>query len=112
MISKTFKKVKKAGEVIVEISWKIPYKWNKPKFENDNWTILKNKDKFQKTNYISPKWKTSVYTDKDWNYYYRDNLHKDHLEVFNKKWNHLWEADPLTGNIILWTIDKNKIFKP
>ena len=48
---------------------------------------------------------------KDKKYYYRDTLHfgKDaHLEVFDRKGNHLGEADPLTGEIKPHSADSKK----
>ena len=49
--------------------------------------------------------------EKDNKYYYRDTLHtgkKAHLEVFDRKGNHLGEADPLTGEIKPHSADSNK----
>lgn len=48
---------------------------------------------------------------KDNKYYYRDTLHygkKAHLEVFDRKGNHLGEADPLTGEIKPYSADSKK----
>ena len=48
---------------------------------------------------------------KDKKYYYRDTLHfgkKAHLEVFDRKGNHLGEADPLTGEIKPHSADSKK----
>lgn len=88
--------------------------WKKPEKEDSNWwkdkdTILSNGEKFSPTNkmYKSSK----IYKEKEtWNYYYRDPAGKDpdlnhrHLEVFNKKYEHLWTADPKT-----WKIDTNSM---
>ncbi|MDU6866598.1 hypothetical protein, partial [Veillonella sp.] len=49
--------------------------------------------------------------EKDNKYYYRDTLHtgkKAHLEVFDRKGNHLGEADPLTGEIKPHSADSQK----
>jgi hypothetical protein len=78
------------------------------KFPNDQWTILLNKNKFTRTNKIYDG--ARIYKDKKtWYYYYRDNLHKDHLEVFNKQWIHLWEANPITWIRKPNTVDPSKI---
>ena len=48
---------------------------------------------------------------KDKKYYYRDTLHfgkNAHLEVFDRKGNHLGEADPLTGEIKPHSADSKK----
>ena len=44
-------------------------------------------------------------------YYYRDTLHigkQAHLEVFDRKGNHLGEVDPLAGEIKLQSADYQK----
>ncbi len=80
------------------------------KFLTDDWTILKNKDLFQPTSKLF-QW-NKVYIKKDNGYYYyRDNLHKDHLEVFNKKWKYVWEADPVTWIVNTSKEDKTKSIK-
>ena len=76
----------------------------------DKETVLNNKE-YSKT---SMKVKgASVYKNGD-KYYYRDTLHKGeraHLEVFDKKGNHLGEANPLTGELIPNTADSKKKLK-
>ncbi len=74
----------------------------------DRETIL-HSTHFKKTK-ITPVKGAQVYT-KDNLLYHRDTLHKGkgaHLEVYNKQGIHLGEADPITGQLIQNTADKNK----
>ncbi|PXV83704.1 hypothetical protein C8E03_1451 [Lachnotalea glycerini] len=76
----------------------------------DRETVLSGSD-YNKTN-MKVKGAT-VYKNGD-KYYYRDTLHtgkRAHLEVFDKKGNHLGEADPLTGKLNPNTADKSKKLK-
>ncbi|MFD2746938.1 polymorphic toxin-type HINT domain-containing protein [Paenibacillus yanchengensis] len=64
---------------------------------------------FTKTK-ISPVKGAQVYKKGD-NYYHRDTFHKgegSHLEVYDKRGNHIGEADPFTGNLIPGTRDLDK----
>ena len=59
---------------------------------------------------ISPVKGAQVYKKGD-NYYHRDTFHKgegSHIEVYDKRGNHLGEADVLTGELIPGTRDPNK----
>lgn len=70
----------------------------------DSETVLST-PKYQPASGVSPVQGAKVYTDGKY-YYYRDNIHKEagsHLEVFDKRGNHIGTADPLTG-----TIDKTQ----
>lgn len=70
----------------------------------DSETVLST-PKYQPASGVSPVQGAKVYTDGKY-YYYRDNIHKgagSHLEVFDKRGNHIGTADPLTG-----TIDKTQ----
>ncbi len=81
----------------------------------DNETVLKTKpEDFKPTKYKAPKGGNKVYQGRDGNYYYRDTFHKgngEHLEVFDKRGNHLGEADPLTGLLKKGTADPKKHLK-
>ncbi|MDD2516225.1 MAG: hypothetical protein PHO80_04055, partial [Candidatus Gracilibacteria bacterium] len=80
------------------------------KFFKDSDTILGDFAQFLKTN--KRYGKASIYTDKETgNFLYRDTLHNNHLEIFNKKGVHLGEGDPLTGEIISGTADSSKTIK-
>ena len=73
----------------------------------DKETVL-NKDAYIKTKF---KVKGAAVYKKGDKYYYRDTLHKGeraHLEVFDKKGNHIGEANPVTGELIRNTADKSK----
>ncbi|WP_277989045.1 hypothetical protein IGL98_002476 [Enterococcus sp. DIV0840] len=82
--------------------------WEKDnRVPKDNETVLGEKD-FKRT---KKKVKGAVVYEKDGKFYHRDTLHKgkgSHLEVYDKLGNHLGEADPITGEIIPGTRDKNK----
>ena len=74
----------------------------------DRETVL-HSTHFKKTK-ITPVKGAQVYT-KDNLFYHRDTLHRGkgaHLEVYNKQGIHLGEADPITGQLIKNTADKNK----
>jgi len=61
---------------------------------------------YNKTWKIYTSW-ASIYKDNNWYYYYIDRNHKwtsSHIEVFDYKWNHVWEANPIS-----WLIDYSKI---
>ncbi len=71
--------------------------------------IVLHSTHFKKTK-IAPVKGAQVYT-KDNLFYHRDTLHRGkgaHLEVYNKQGIHLGEADPITGQLIKNTADKNK----
>ncbi|WP_264850250.1 peptidoglycan-binding protein [Clostridium omnivorum] len=73
----------------------------------DKETVLSSKD-YIKTN-IKVKG-AQVYKKGD-NYYYRDTFHTgeaSHLEVFDKRGNHIGEANPQTGELIPGTADPTK----
>ncbi|WP_242951441.1 hypothetical protein [Clostridium kluyveri] len=73
----------------------------------DKETVLSSKD-YKKTN-IKVKG-AQVYKNGD-NYYYRDTFHTgeaSHLEVFDKRGNHIGEANPQTGELIPETVDSTK----
>ncbi len=77
----------------------------------DKDTILKDSKQFDKTNKSFGN--SSIYREKStWNYYYRDpawknpSLNHNHLEVFNKRWQHIGTADPVT-----WKINPNSAVK-
>ncbi|EKQ57371.1 peptidoglycan-binding protein, partial [Clostridium sp. Maddingley MBC34-26] len=73
----------------------------------DKETVLSSKD-YTKTN-IKVKG-AQVYKNGD-NYYYRDTFHTgeaSHLEVFDKRGNHIGEANPQTGELIPGTADPTK----
>ena len=81
--------------------------WNKTAFIDKN-TILGNKSIFTDTWKMYKK--SKIYKNSsNWNYYYRDSawiwwdVWHQHLEVFDKKYNHIWVADPIT-----WEIDYSK----
>lgn len=61
---------------------------------------------FKRTNKIY-QWAT-IYT-KNGNFYYIDNFHKNHIEVFNKNWKHLWELNPFTNYLDTSKADPSKI---
>ncbi|MDF2804822.1 MAG: Hedgehog/intein hint domain protein, partial [Anaerocolumna sp.] len=73
----------------------------------DKETILSSKD-YSKTNI---KYKgAQVYKNGD-KYYYRDTFHTGeaaHLEVFDKRGNHIGEANPQTGELMPGTADPTK----
>ena len=74
----------------------------------DSETILSD-GTFEKIGKVEPHG-AQVYK-KDNKYYYRDTLHygkKAHLEVFDRRGNHLGEADPLTGKIKPHSVDSKK----
>lgn len=74
----------------------------------DKETILGN-GSFIKTK-LSPVKGAQVYKKGD-NYYHRDTFHTgngSHLEVYDKRGNHIGEADPLTGELLPGTRDPNK----
>ncbi|CDG36446.1 Hedgehog/intein hint domain protein [Acetivibrio thermocellus BC1] len=76
----------------------------------DKETVLNSKE-YQKTN-IKVKG-AQVYKKGD-KYYYRDTFHTGeaaHLEVFDKRGNHIGEANPLTGELIPGTADPMKKIK-
>ena len=53
----------------------------------------------------------SIYKNNKWEYFYVDKNHKwtsAHIEVFDSKWNHLWEANPTTWIINYSKVDKDK----
>ena len=73
----------------------------------DNETVLKNGE-YKATN---KRVKGAKVYEKDGKYYHRDTLHKgkaSHLEVYNKRGNHLGEADPKTGILKPGTADPTK----
>ncbi len=73
----------------------------------DKETALSGKE-YQKTN-IKVKG-AQVYKNGD-KYYYRDTFHTgeaSHLEVFDKRGNHIGEANPQTGELIPGTADPTK----
>ena len=73
----------------------------------DKETVLSSKD-YSKTN-IKVKG-AQVYKNGD-KYYYRDTFHTgeaSHLEVFDKRGNHIGEANPQTGELIPGTADPTK----
>ena len=76
----------------------------------DRETILNTSDYVKTKNKVKG---ASVYK-KDDKYFYRDTLHKGeraHIEVFDKKGNHIGEANPLTGELIINSADKSKKLK-
>ncbi|WP_196607506.1 hypothetical protein [Pectinatus frisingensis] len=73
----------------------------------DRETVLGSKE-YKKTN-IKVKG-AQVYKKGDY-YYYRDTFHTGeaaHLEVFDKRGNHIGEANPQTGELIPGTVDSTK----
>jgi len=73
----------------------------------DNETVLKNGEYKATNKHVKG---AKVY-EKDGKYYHRDTLHKgkaSHLEVYNKRGNHLGEADPKTGILKPGTADPTK----
>lgn len=96
-----------------EISTKFNFDEEAPyirenRLPKDSETILSD-GTFDKIGKVEPHG-AQVYK-KDKKYYYRDTLHfgkKAHLEVFDRKGNHLGEADPLTGEIKPHSADSKK----
>lgn len=96
-----------------EISTKFNFDEEAPyirenRLPKDSETILSD-GTFDKIGKVEPHG-AQVYK-KDKKYYYRDILHfgkKAHLEVFDRKGNHLGEADPLTGEIKPHSADSKK----
>jgi hypothetical protein len=64
--------------------------------------FFKNNSSLVKTPIIN-KWKAVFKDSRTWNYYSLDSLHYNHLEVFDKRGNHLWSWNPKTWEIIPWT---------
>ncbi|HLJ31661.1 MAG TPA: hypothetical protein VKU36_04440 [Candidatus Babeliales bacterium] len=92
----------------IENSLKTPEFIQQNRIPLDRETILHN-ELFKKTK-ITPVKGAQVYN-KDNLFYHRDTFHKGkgaHLEVYNKQGIHLGEANPLTGQLIPNTADKNK----
>ena len=97
----------------LEISTKFNFDEEAPyirenRLPKDSETILSD-GTFDKIGKVEPHG-AQVYK-KDKKYYYRDTLHfgkKAHLEVFDRKGNHLGEADPLTGEIKPHSADSKK----
>ena len=99
----SFSEDNKAG-----VSRTVDRNWPDDRVPNDYETILKS-SKFTKTKL--PKVKGAKVYKRDGKYYHRDTMHKgksSHLEVYNKRGEHLGEADPLTGELIPYTVDKTK----
>lgn len=96
-----------------EISTKFNFDEEAPyirenRLPKDSETILSD-GTFEKIGKVEPHG-AQVYK-KDNKYYYRDTLHygkKAHLEVFDRRGNHLGEADPLTGKIKPHSVDSKK----
>ena len=96
-----------------EISTKFNFDEEAPyirenRLPQDSETILSD-GTFDKIGKVEPHG-AQVYK-KDKKYYYRDTLHfgkNAHLEVFDRKGNHLGEADPLTGEIKPHSADSKK----
>ena len=89
------------GEKVDLIDWKKIGFTDKNTILGDGWLFNPTKKFYGKS---------KIYKEADtWLYYYRDpawvkpELHHNHLEVFNSKYEHIWEADPITG-----FIDKSK----
>ncbi len=95
---KIAKNVSNATIQTSNVAWGV---WDKSKAYSritDTW-FFKNNKNLSKTNVLN-QWQAVYKDNKTWKYYSLDNLHKNHLEVFDKKGNHLWRADPKTWNII------------
>lgn len=96
-----------------EISTKFNFDEEAPyirenRLPKDSETILSD-GTFDKIGKVEPHGAQVYKNDKK--YYYRDTLHfgkKAHLEVFDRKGNHLGEADPLTGEIKPHSADSKK----
>ena len=88
-------------------------KQNVPDYINDNRVPLDKETILSSKDYIKTNFKVKgaqVYRKGD-KYYCRDTFHKGeeaHLEVFDKRGNHLGEANPQTGEIIPGTADPTK----
>lgn len=86
---------------------------NTPDYIKDNRVPLDKETALNGKEYQKTKIKVKgaqVYK-KDDKYYYRDTLHKgeaSHLEVFDKRGNHIGEANPQTGQLIPGTADPTK----
>lgn len=81
--------------------------WVQDKLDSRNF-LEKNTDKFKRTSFIYDGATVYVETDTG-NYWYLDNLHKNHFEVFNKQGEHLGEAD-LDGRLNQEKKDAGKKF--
>ncbi|MBP6981369.1 hypothetical protein KBB25_01150 [Candidatus Gracilibacteria bacterium] len=78
------------------------------KFENDKGTILTDKNLFSKVEGRKTQGAQWYKEKGTGNIYYRDNFHKNELEVFTKNGKHLGEANPITGKIKPGTASKDK----
>ena len=84
--------------------------WDKSKvFNNIKETkFFKDSLDLSKTKILN-KWQAVYKDNKSWNYYSLDKTHKNHLEVFDSKWKHLWRGNPDNWKIIYWTKSNYKI---
>ena len=107
------------GKVSLEEAEKLVGKdvrWSRGEFITENRVPLDRETVLNTSDYVKTKNKVkgaSVYKKGD-KYFYRDTLHKGeraHLEVFDKKGNHIGEANPLTGEIIINSADNSKKLK-
>ena len=107
------------GKVSLEEAEKLGGKdvrWSRGEFITENRVPLDRETVLNTSDYVKTKNKVkgaSVYKKGD-KYFYRDTLHKGeraHLEVFDKKGNHIGEANPLTGEIIINSADNSKKLK-
>jgi len=101
-----------AGAGCKRLNDRSKYKWpyNYKNAWQDKNTILREKSFESSWRIYRGSTKSKIYKNRDdWNFYYRDSAWSSwdvwhyELEVFNKKYQHIWTADPAT-----WIIDYSK----